>query len=107
MNHILLQFLKDYLAWVESGAIEPNYNFSRNSGICPLLSKYLRRKYSYGVEFEIMRNLEILLENDFGSSIFPFNNNNRMDYFNEMYVLNAGHLNEKRINWIRRKIINA
>lgn len=107
IHPVLLQFLKDYLAWVEADAIEPNYYFSRNSGICPLLSKYARRQYNYSIEFDISRNLDRMLEKDFGTSVFPFNNNNRRDYFNEMYELNAGHLNEKRINWVKGKIINA
>lgn len=79
-----LEFLEDYLAWVNNSAPEPNEYFKQNAGLCS-------NAVWYGVRKEIV-------ESWFMHS-FPFNYN-EIHYYKERNKT----LNPKRIQWVKDRI---
>lgn len=107
MHPKLLQFLKDYLAWVEAGAVEPNVYFDRSNGLCLQISKYLRRSgLPLNMEVLVKHEFKMLVSKDFPYNIvYPFNKNG-----DDYRIESENHLiyaNNQRINWVKGKIANA
>lgn len=94
---LIAQFLHEWIKWVEAGAEEPNFLFSRSSGLCNLLTIYLRRtvRITDGNIEAVYKYFKYkLLHGD----ITPFNLGNQKCYQAEA---NDGtmHTNQQRRMW--------
>lgn len=98
-QEILNRFYIAYWAWLQDGANEDSYVFSRSTGLCTNLWRYGDYSKDAGDASDIMlsqfRNLELEVTH-------PFNKSSE-DYWDETYKSRA-HLNPKRIEWVRNKV---
>lgn len=92
MESELLAMLKDWLAWVESGAGKSSYHTKR-TGLC----------YSADVMFSY--SLSKYLHELFRYEYYPFGGFEQYVYDSRRYGGKGGmHLNTKRLEWVRNKI---
>lgn len=92
MNH-MLEFLKGWLAWVESGAGEHDFYF-RDCGLC-----VSAREYDMVEDTDIKAGLF----DYFCGEEYPFNGGMRMSYADEI-TRERCHLNTRRLAWVKAKI---
>jgi len=102
-SQLLTQFYKEYLAWVQSGApIDNVMHFSRRHGLCSNLINWSSTLGHYPEErYPIIWEMRAQFINADLSEAVPFNEID--DYFAEGRN-NACHLNEQRINWVKRHV---
>lgn len=97
----ILEFLKNWIAWVEQGAEEPHFVFNRSEGLCLLLTKYAMRSLLMN-EPEI-EGLQRLFKKMLGYEPVPFNTGDVPHYGYEK-ANGLMHTNPRRLMWAHRKI---
>lgn len=91
----MLEFLKDYQAWLDAGAPQ-NQPFSRRVGLCVNITTV--------DGFTPARSeLRIALFKDFGDAVYPFNKSKSAGYLREMEKQSM-HLNKARNAWVKKMI---
>lgn len=100
---IILNFLKEYKAWVEAG-VPINDFFTTEHGLCTNLNQYARSKYKLvaGRLVFLDESLCSLFKEDNLSLILPFN----MPMFGQpRYISEVHHENPWRMKWVADTII--
>lgn len=100
---IILNFLKEYKAWVEAG-VPINSCFITEHGLCTNLNQYARCKHKLvaGRLVSLDESLCSLFKEDGLSLILPFN----MPMFGQpRYITEVHHENPWRMQWVADTII--
>ena len=100
---IILNFLKEYKAWVEAG-VPINDFFTIEHGLCTNLNQYARYKYplAAGRLVSLDESLCSLFIEDNLSSILPFN----ISMFGQpRYITEVHHENPWRMKWVADTIV--
>ena len=100
---IILNFLKEYKAWVEAG-VPINDFFTTEHGLCTNLNQYARSKYKLvaGRLVSLDESLCSLFIADNLSSILPFNISTLGQ---PRYIVEVHHENPWRMKWVADTII--
>lgn len=100
----LLEFLKEYMEWVDAGGPDQEV-FTQDHGLCSNLILWASRYGIMGwtIRLELKRALSRL---KYGKTGFPFNDGIRENYFKlgEFSDTLPHHKNPKRIAWVKRTI---
>lgn len=93
----LKQFLTEWLAWVDNGAVEQD-PFERGVGLCGSLDRWVRRVFpdNNDLQQEVYDELQELLFGD-----YPFGGK---ELYSREAMHNEMHTNELRLAWVRRMI---
>lgn len=93
----LTQFYNDYLSWVNDGT--PAHKiFNVQHGLCTNATEYGSNLYKNSLK--ITKELYYQFKNEGLSTRYPFNEGIN-DFTNE-YENGSYHLNEKRMNWVKK-----
>ena len=101
---LLLQFYKDWLLWVSTGATTGG-TFYRGWGLCANLSEWLRRKMDNYHEAEA-RTHDLMCKqftDDGLDDAYPFNGGSATDFFLESDRYEQ-HENPLRVAWVTKMI---
>lgn len=107
MNSVLIQFFKEYLEWLDTGAANTHPVFARNSGLCEQLNSYMLALDMVDVNKNLVKkDFRYLLHSTCnGDMVYPFNKNGTA-YIKEASA-NKCHTNKFRITWVREQLKNA
>lgn len=107
MNTLLVQFLKDYMEWVNTGADKSHTVFNRHSGLCLQIDNYMKEQDLSVVNTAIVKKdfRRLLFNTCSGKLTYPFNKNGTA-YIKEA-LSGKCHVNKQRINWVKEQLDNA
>lgn len=88
----LKQFFQAYIDWVDAGAFE-HPTFTRRYGLCMNLNLWS------DYDEELRQELRGLFAQDFGTTYTPFG-----EHYDKEFRNSIMHLNEARINWVRKQL---
>lgn len=96
MTELTRRFLATYLTWVEAGA-RNNAPFHRSFGLCASVCDFTANGRVWLVRDELAE----MFARDGLSPAYPFGTSER---YSEDAEKQTQHLNEARINWIRKQL---
>lgn len=105
---MLFNYLRDWRTWVNRGADDCD-PYDRGTGLClstdSYVFRYVRSECRQDAYVDLRAKLENALENDFGENYrYPFGGE---DKYKEEYQHEMMHLNEARLAWVDKYLLET
>lgn len=100
MQESLKQFYRDYLEWVNSGAITNDEPFTRHCGLCVSLISWCYMQDVSSLDLQMLKHE--MKKQFIDASLNPAYPFGGVELYKSETLCGMCHMNEQRMNWVKK-----